>query len=496
MTEMDTNKVDEKIEEQNADKPAKENRFLPYIIIGVCAVAALVAGFFVGKKITKDKEIAAAKEYIEWESKNHTWMEATVDAPKTCKVCGATEGEPLKRVHISDWSYDHIDYISKDYLMVQENNKFFLIDRNGNKIGADSFGEYDIEKDTWCELIEGILYDEDAIKNYSESHNQALKDGIANGWDYYRLNLQDGSFIVMTSADDEYPDSFIYDRDLNLIKADSLYTMTDYRDGCIVLVAGDDNPIIYNTERGLDSAFMSALPTAFGSSYGMMTGLFDFDGERYNIYNVAEDKFDCEKYDDYLIYFYSSPNKEGWTLAYFGEVDNGGKYCFYNVNTKEMIEWPETGKMGFRAYKEKNGAQCAVLDGRIAIYNSEAETYRIYDIQKNDYLTGEYKYCDLAYYDYLLCNNLDDKWGYLKNSDLSEVGEWHDDATNFCNGYALVTDGGKARFIDENMQVVSEEFDAESGAAIVDSYLDCIDIGGSTIFAANIDGKYHLVTLE
>ena len=31
---------------------------------------------------------------------DHEWVEATVDYPKNCTVCGATEGEPLTRVDV------------------------------------------------------------------------------------------------------------------------------------------------------------------------------------------------------------------------------------------------------------------------------------------------------------------------------------------------------------------------------------------------------------
>ncbi len=498
MNGNDTNTIDEKIEQHAEIQQTKQKKLLPYIIIVVCAAIALAAGFFVGKKITKDKEIAAAREYIEWEAQNHTWMEATVDAPKTCSVCGATEGERLKRVNISDWSYDSMDYISKDYLMVSDNGKYFLIDWNGNKVSPDAFGEYDIEKETWSELIKTILWDETAINEYCELHNQALMDGAANGWDYYYCDFQDGSFTVMTYGDDEYPDSFLYDRNLNLIREDSIYTITDYHDGCMMLWAAQEDPIIINSARDLDSAFMCVGEEHSGSSYGLVTGLFETEsnGERHNIYNVSEDKLDSAKYNDYLIEFYSPVNKEGWTVGQIAEEsDEDIYYGFYNVNTKEVKEWQGTD-FSWENHREENGVLCAVIDGRIAIYDKATESYRLYDINKGDYLTGKYKYCEPAYHDYLLCETMDGKWGYLKNSDLSEVGEWHDDASNFCNGYASVIDGGKGHFIDENMQVVSEEFTADVCSTITNDYLDFSDLNGKSVYVAKIGKKCHLVTLE
>ena len=36
------------------------------------------------------------KEVKEIKKADHTWVDATKKAPKTCSVCGATEGEKLK----------------------------------------------------------------------------------------------------------------------------------------------------------------------------------------------------------------------------------------------------------------------------------------------------------------------------------------------------------------------------------------------------------------
>ncbi|MBE6924715.1 MAG: hypothetical protein E7466_05725, partial [Ruminococcaceae bacterium] len=37
--------------------------------------------------------------YIVWDDPNHTWVDATCEAPKTCSVCGETEGEALDHVY-------------------------------------------------------------------------------------------------------------------------------------------------------------------------------------------------------------------------------------------------------------------------------------------------------------------------------------------------------------------------------------------------------------
>ncbi|MCR5398300.1 MAG: hypothetical protein K6E68_02070 [Lachnospiraceae bacterium] len=76
-----------------AEKTEGKKSALPYVVIGVCAAAALAVGLLVGNKVSRNKEIAAAQEYLEWESQNHTWVAANCQTPKTCSVCGATEGE-------------------------------------------------------------------------------------------------------------------------------------------------------------------------------------------------------------------------------------------------------------------------------------------------------------------------------------------------------------------------------------------------------------------
>ena len=53
-------------------------------------------GMTAGQKCSKCGVILEAQTVIE--AKGHTWIEATVNTPKTCSVCGATEGEALTAV--------------------------------------------------------------------------------------------------------------------------------------------------------------------------------------------------------------------------------------------------------------------------------------------------------------------------------------------------------------------------------------------------------------
>ena len=72
----------------------------------------------------------------------HEWDEATYDAPKTCRVCGATEGKPLVRVKVGDYitygTYPQTaagnDSTPIEWLVLEydeKNNKALLISRYG-----------------------------------------------------------------------------------------------------------------------------------------------------------------------------------------------------------------------------------------------------------------------------------------------------------------------------------------------------------------------------
>ena len=58
----------------------------------------------------------------------------------------------------------------------------------------------------------------------------------------------------------------------------------------------------------------------------------------------------------------------------------------------------------------------------------------------------------------------DGKFGYIDHS--GNIIQMFDDASAFVNGKAMVVDGGKAYFIDENMEMSGEGIPAEAVAAI------------------------------
>ena len=102
---------------------------------------------------------------------------------------------------------------------------------------------------------------------------------------------------------------------------------------------------------------------------------------------------------------------------------------------------------------------------------------------------------EIAYHDLLLVENTDEKWGYIKYDDLSHTGEWYDDASAFCNGYAVVIKDGKGWIINEKFEKVSDEFEAESAYAIHD-YITTSDLNGESVFFVKQGGEYHKLTID
>ena len=225
-------------------------------------------------------------------------------------------------------------------------------------------------------------------------------------------------------------------------------------------------------------------------------------------------------YEDKAVQVWANnTNKEGWVRASIFDVGadrygsprflgDTGRAGFYNLLTQEFIETP--GDRDARCYyftTENGSSKCTVSDSRAAVAvdvegnaasDENAIAYRLFDLR-----TGEWANDDLytgikafGYHDYVLVKSLDNKLGYIKDDDMTRVGEWYDDATSFCNGYALVVKNRKAHLIDENFKVVSKDISGDTVAAVVD-YFEFSDLEGrSVFFVRERDGKFHMVTVE
>lgn len=215
------------------------------------------------------------------------------------------------------------------------------------------------------------------------------------------------------------------------------------------------------------------------------------------------------RYGDYAIrLYYNLPNKEGWIFASCFEVTQTGENSYtwnliskghYNIRTAEFTAHPE-GVLSVMYCKEDNGCNLCSAIGDRAVLNVEpaGDGYarQIFDLHTGAYASDEtYLNISLGYWDLLLVQNMDGEWGYIRNDDLTETGEWFDDASAFCNGYAIVNRDGEAWLVDEQLRQVSEPFAAESAYAPYD-YLTFSDLNGRAVFFAKIDGKYHLVQVQ
>ncbi|MBQ8084617.1 MAG: hypothetical protein IJ232_00750 [Lachnospiraceae bacterium] len=441
--------------------------------------------------------------------------EQTEEASSNATTETVIEEEPIdmRTVTISEWGYDNrLEYISQNYYMTEIDDLYYLIDQNGDIVADDQ-----------------------------------LPEGLGNGWDYVNTNQQDGTFIVRKTQDDGYYITGLLERDLNPLYLEgvnnpNLLYLTDYRDN--LLFAEEDkleNNSVNTQER---IRFTGTLPSQFASygeyenhinilnsSYNKVIfgfsffninqSLFSFTEDSQSVINELEnnpdnvfDKTHIEplvKGDEYINIMPNLPNKNGWITAVklvnvIVSNDNQLQYDstafgFYNVNTGEFVALPEEVS-STTYYVEDNGCDiCTAINNRSAVYIGEDSNgnslKRIFDLTTGDYASNEtYLYAEVGYHDLLLVENTDEKWGYIHEDDLTQASEWFDDATSFCNGYAVVIQDGKGHLINEDLETVSEEFDAEASYVATRDYLTFSDLNGRSVFFVQRDGQYHLLTVE
>lgn len=404
---------------------------------------------------------------------------------------------------ISEEGYDELMYFSDEYLVAKEGEEYFFV-------------RYDADGD--LEVIGDDLFPE----------------GVVNRFSKVVTDLQDGAVIVSGTYEDGTEYDALLAHDFSLIGATSgMLRVTDYRDGIIVGDnLWDENEEIFHLyvkegENYYDAYFFKDQYTIVGSSYGMFVedgSYFNYpEVESYSLYRDAGATIqsiidgagteDAEphglRYGDYVIGLdYNLPNKEGWISAYCHEVieNEDGSITrtyissgYFNIKTGEYTEKPEDIS-SCMYFTEDNGCNlCTVIGDRaVLIVEPAGDGYvrQIFDLHTGAYASDEtYLHISLGYWDLLLVQNMDGEWGYIRNDDLTETGEWFDDASVFCNGYAIVNRDGEAWLVDEQLRQVSEPFAAESAYAPYD-YLTFSDLNGRAVFFAKIDGKYHLVQVQ
>ena len=422
----------------------------------------------------------------------------------------STEVEPeqiaMKEVLISDFGYQSMSYINDEYLLAYDGEKYFLVDYDGNPISEDKF-------------------------NFEVS-----KDGFDFQWDSVYTNLQGGAFSAIIMNENGTYSNCLFDNELKalLIMKDMDCYFADYRDDLIEVEfpAGVKYPNGAYTFITLDSMQIASMlieddgyeavtPLSYGYSTIIYNGYVtaDTDGTEIGSTNWLKNitttgiKNYSYSYGEYkIVPMYNSVNKDGWLYAVLGinvndqfmaGVDADGNRLdggFYNIYTGEFVAVP--GALGCNFVCEANGSSCCTVIDNWAAISMEKDAdgnitaYKAFDLSTGEFCSDTlYKGIYLTHSDRTLVQNLDGKWGYLDSLNMSEYGDWYDDATYFCGDYAMVNIDGQEFVIDKDMQIVSEAFEGDSAYSAPDFY-EFSDTGNKSIFFVKKGDLTYLATIS
>ena len=425
----------------------------------------------------------------------HQWEPATTKKPKTCSVCRATEGEPLKKVTVSEWGYPAIWFISDQYLMVKDpaTQKLYLIDYDGNRILPEAFSE-----------------------------------NIETEWDWAALKKQDGCFVCRVDNKDGTYHSYLIDPNLNVLinYSDPEGYIWDYRDNCWEAIYSKDNRIVIypmkkdaSEIKGLNidlDAYFYFGNMGYGTIVCRRKNMKDEEDNTDRVLQVdlstdelsmVSKHYKVKKEQVRLMS--ASVNKEGWIPASLGNWEaaeksfdfNNSSFGFYNIKTNKFIPGPEKAESSLYQTEENGCSDCVVIEGLVALSeeNSDADKslFRIFSLESGDYLTEDaYLYVNLGLQKYILVQNTEQKWGYLNNDTFRHEGEWFEDASDFCNGYAMVHKDGKEFLINENLEIVSEGFEGERASVAYTDYVDAYKENMFPVFRVYDGENYHIATVE
>ncbi len=411
------------------------------------------------------------------------------------------ETNPYKTLNISDWGYKKMWYLNKDYLMVDTDDKYVIIN---SSTGERAFANVEFSSVTLqCQdgrFIGNVKKDGKIISSsiyYIDGNTLTQYQDIGDsGWKF--VNYRDG-IAVIDKGDSDYPymlatfgsDGMI--RYGNIFAETQPYISYDY----IIFL----NNKFWKDKEALDWVDDASDVKAFIDKEGI--------GRRAEL-KIAEQDGTVKRtplaHDGKALRFstLATPNDEGWADAFLrDDTLKRGSKGFYNVKTGEFIEWTLTDSVLMGYFTADNGSTiCAVTDGKAKnIFGKDDNNnpfYRIFDLKTKNWATEETYYYvgPFGYRKYVLVRSMDGKWGYIDNEDMSET-EWFDDASDFCNGYAVVINGGKAHLINEKFEQVSEEFDALGASVAQQDYLEYSDLDGKAVFFVTMsDGLKHLLTVE
>ena len=122
-------------------------RFFVLAVVSICVLALSACGecehVWIDASCTAPKTCSVCG-ITEGESLAHSWIDATYEAPKVCSSCGVTEGEPLEKP-----KYSKEELIASNTISENQNKFDFLV-------GNDKRFEYDEEKNVLSFIITPI----------------------------------------------------------------------------------------------------------------------------------------------------------------------------------------------------------------------------------------------------------------------------------------------------------------------------------------------------
>lgn len=440
-------------------------------------------------------------------------VSVTQDVQETAPADEETvDSNKISEVLMSSWTYDDLFYINKKYLLAKEDNKYILIKtEDGEQVN-----------NTWTYFEEEYPYEFDRIYT----------------------NLQDGYFIGIIKLDDGQYVSSLFDGK----KCKSKYAFkgkvffSDYLDE---LVKYENNESIgvfdisndYGIERryGYEKSQCSNLTCSYGTLF-VISEVYDKENNCYasslDVDNLKElllsenwgqSTFESRgekaySFNDKPVYFWNSvANKDGWIRATVfndfvknedGTIEAGeGQSGFYNITSNDFVKDPIADNPNCAYFTIDNGRDiCTVTDNKAAILVGEAQAedddgqknlYQIFDLGIGEFASDEkYRKVDsFGYHKYVLVENEEGKWGYIDNDSLEHVGDWYDNASAFCNGYAVVVSDETGYLIDEEFNKISVDFDAEKVVAITD-YYTFFDISGASAFFVQYADDWHYLVVK
>lgn len=180
------------------------------------------------------------------------------------------------------------------------------------------------------------------------------------------------------------------------------------------------------------------------TSYFYLVG--DNINKRFLAFSDYERKYDLS--DVNFHYINRFVNKDLMLCGkYTDDTRKNARVALFRINWEDM---PELDNDSNESVYDNNG-EGILNDGHERI----SDFYDYFSYSDNDIALG-----------YALVGN-DDKWGYISIATGKELAMF-DDASNFSNGYAIVTINGKGHIIDSAFNMVSDEFPCDSASTMGD----------------------------